>query len=668
MFKTIKKIWRYVKKYKKYLVFTILAMLIVQALNLVSPLIVKQILDKELLAIENNWYETTTETQITINDKYYTQDEISEQGIVIVIYRGKYYLINDLVDSKYIKGNKQLKNDIMTFKSQDGSTISYQVDLLTKSEVKMFYKPVIKPLIILIILLAARLFLSILFTYIQRINAAKININIVRDARVDAVTALQKMPMSYFEEEPAGKIANRIINDVGGMMGLFSTLMNLVLNASLAVIFAYIGMFYLNKTLALITFIIFPIVYVWLKFFVKRLNIIAEKVNEQASLITAQLNEIINGVSILQVFNYEEETIGNFNKLSKSYMNEQLKENKLHLTLGWNMIRLLGALITAFIVLYFGGGYLTIVGFTVTAGTIYAYNTYLTGIIEPVNILFREIGNLQHSLVRTERIFKIIDGEQEDDLMYNIDRYEGKITFDDVWFSYLEGKPVLKGISFEIPAQSMVGIVGHTGSGKSTLMNLLLRFYDLDPHKNDQGTIKIDDIDITTHPKRSYRNHIGIILQDPVLFTGTLADNIRFGSKITDEEVTEILISVGGKSLLEKLPNGIHYEISRGGSNLSIGEKQIISFARVIAHNPSILIMDEATANIDTETETIIKHALEKVKKNRTLIIIAHRLSTIKNADKIIVLEKGLKVEEGTHQELLKLDGVYANIYRAQVK
>lgn len=668
MFKTIKKIWRYVKKYKKYLVFTILAMLIVQALNLVSPLIVKQILDKELLAIENNWYETTTETQITINDKYYTQDEISEQGIVIVIYRGKYYLINDLVESKYIKGNKQLKNDIMTFKSQDGSTISYQVDLLTKSEVKMFYKPVIKPLTILIILLAARLFLSILFTYIQRINAAKININIVRDARVDAVTALQKMPMSYFEEEPAGKIANRIINDVGGMMGLFSTLMNLVLNASLAVIFAYIGMFYLNKTLALITFIIFPIVYVWLKFFVKRLNIIAEKVNEQASLITAQLNEIINGVSILQVFNYEEETIGNFNKLSKSYMNEQLKENKLHLTLGWNMIRLLGALITAFIVLYFGGGYLTIVGFTVTAGTIYAYNTYLTGIIEPVNILFREIGNLQHSLVRTERIFKIIDGEQEDDLMYNIDRYEGKITFDDVWFSYLEGKPVLKGISFEIPAQSMVGIVGHTGSGKSTLMNLLLRFYDLDPHKNDQGTIKIDDIDITTHPKRSYRNHIGIILQDPVLFTGTLADNIRFGSKITDEEVTEILISVGGKSLLEKLPNGIHYEISRGGSNLSIGEKQIISFARVIAHNPSILIMDEATANIDTETETIIKHALEKVKKNRTLIIIAHRLSTIKNADKIIVLEKGLKVEEGTHQELLKLDGVYANIYRAQVK
>ena len=668
MFKTIKKIWRYVKKYKKYLIFTILAMLIVQALNLVSPLIVKQILDKELLAIENNWYETTTETQITINDKYYTQDEISEQGIVIVIYRGKYYLINDLVESKYIKGNKQLKNDIMTFKSQDGSTISYQVDLLTKSEVKMFYKPVIKPLTILIILLAARLFLSILFTYIQRINAAKININIVRDARVDAVTALQKMPMSYFEEEPAGKIANRIINDVGGMMGLFSTLMNLVLNASLAVIFAYIGMFYLNKTLALITFIIFPIVYVWLKFFVKRLNIIAEKVNEQASLITAQLNEIINGVSILQVFNYEEETIGNFNKLSKSYMNEQLKENKLHLTLGWNMIRLLGALITAFIVLYFGGGYLTIVGFTVTAGTIYAYNTYLTGIIEPVNILFREIGNLQHSLVRTERIFKIIDGEQEDDLMYNIDRYEGKITFDDVWFSYLEGKPVLKGISFEIPAQSMVGIVGHTGSGKSTLMNLLLRFYDLDPHKNDQGTIKIDDIDITTHPKRSYRNHIGIILQDPVLFTGTLADNIRFGSKITDEEVTEILISVGGKSLLEKLPNGIHYEISRGGSNLSIGEKQIISFARVIAHNPSILIMDEATANIDTETETIIKHALEKVKKNRTLIIIAHRLSTIKNADKIIVLEKGLKVEEGTHQELLKLDGVYANIYRAQVK
>src|SRR5690554_4919700 len=305
-------------------------------------------------------------------------------------------------------------------------------------------------------------------------------------------------------------------------------------------------------------------------------------------------------------------------------MKEQLKEQKLHLTLGWNMIRLLGSLVTAIIVLYFGNGYLSVIGFTATAGTIYAYNTYLTAIVEPVGILFREIGNLEHSLVRTERVFKIIDGELEDDSFYETKRYKGHVEFDDVWFSYNKNNPVLKGVSFEIEPNSMVGIVGHTGSGKSTLMNLLLRFYDFKEY--DRGQILIDGIDINTESKRAYRKHIGIILQDPILFTGTL------------------------------------YE------NMSIGERQIVSFARVIAHNPSILLMDEATANIDTETEEIIQNALEKVKVNRTVIVIAHRLSTIKNANKIIVLDKGLKVEEGTHNELIKLNGVYANMYRSQIK
>src|SRR5690554_4726294 len=212
----------------------------------------------------------------------------------------------------------------------------------------------------------------------------------------------------------------------------------------------------------------------------------------------------------------------------------------------------------------------------------------------------------------------------------------------------------------------MVGIVGHTGSGKSTLMNLLLRFYDL--KESDNGSIEIDNQNITFHPKRTYRQHIGIILQEPILFAGTLLDNIKFGTNITDEEATDILKSVGGESLLNKLPNGIYEEINRAGSNMSIGERQIISFARVIAHNPRILIMDEATANIDTETEEIIQNALNKVKENRTVIVIAHRLSTIKAANKIIVLESGLKVEEGTHNDLIDLNGVYANMYRSQIK
>jgi len=670
MFKTMKKVWRYIRKYKKLLVISITTMIIVQILNLASPLIVKSIMDDYLIGIENVWYETLEETDVYYNNKYYTQDIESTNGAMVVIQRANYYFVDEIISMDYIRGNKEVitNNDIIeiTFTNQQNNQITVEAVKLSNDEVKLFYTPFINPLQVLVILLAVRLLLQIIFSYIQRITTAHINVNIVRDARIDAVTSLQRMPISYFEEEPAGKIANRIINDVGGMMGLFSTLMNLVLNASMAIVFAYIGMFYLDKNLALWTFIIFPLVYLWVKYFVKSLNLIAVKVNEQRSLITAEINEIINGISILQVFNYEEETITKFNKLSKSYMKEQLKENRLHLGIGWNMIRLIGSLVTAVIVLYFGNGYLTIIGFTATAGTIYAYNTYLTAIIEPVGILFREIGNLEHSLVRTERIFKIIDGEQESDEFFETPLIEGNIKFNDVWFSYKENHPVLKGISFEIKPNTMVGIVGHTGSGKSTLMNLLLRFYDL--KETDSGSIEIDNKDITINPKRTYRQHIGIILQEPILFAGTLLDNVKFGTNITDEEAIEILISVGGEQLLNKLPNGIYEEINRQGSNMSIGERQIISFARVIAHNPRILIMDEATANIDTETEEIIQKALNKVKENRTVIVIAHRLSTIKNANKIIVLDNGLKVEEGNHTNLINLNGIYANMYRSQIK
>lgn len=663
--KTMKKVWRYISKYKKLLTITLISMIIIQALGLASPLIVKSILDNYLVGIEKPWYEVQEMSPDTVeyDSRYFTQDEVTDHVVSVVIYQGGYYF----VDSELETGNRTIENDKLIIVTNDGEEYTFETEKLSSEEVLGFYQPFIEPLKILIALLFVRFLAQVLFTYIQRTTTAMINVNIVRDARKDAIKSLQKMPMSYFEMEPAGKVANRIISDVGGMMGLFSTIMNLLVNASLAVIFAYIGMFYLNAKLALLTFIIFPVVYFWLRFFIRKLTKIAEKVNEQNSMITAQLNEIINGISILQIFNFKKQTKENFNQISSEFMKEKMKESRLHLTIGWNMIRLIGALVTATIVLYFGNGYLTISGFVVTAGLIYAYNDYLSRLIEPVGVLFREIGNFQHSIVRTERIFKIIDGEQEDDSFTAIPKYEGKIDFKNIWFSYNEDNPVIKGVSFSVKPGEMVGLVGHTGSGKSSMMNLLLRFYDI--KDTDMGQILVDDLDITTYPKRTYRQHIGIILQDPVLFKGTLAENIRFGKTgVSDEKLVSILVSIGGEKLLDKLEKGIQTDVSRGGSNFSVGEKQIISFARAVVHNPSILIMDEATANIDTETELMIQKALETVAKNRTMIVIAHRLSTIKNADKIIVLENGLKVEEGKHKDLLEKNGVYANIYRSQVR
>ncbi|MFH5882402.1 ABC transporter ATP-binding protein [Liberiplasma polymorphum] len=661
--KTMRKVWRYIANYKKLLTITLLAMLIVQALGFVAPLIIKTILDDYIVGIERPWYEVDeANKQVEYSGRFFSQDYPTDHAISIVIYQGGYYLVDEVV----IAGNKSIEGNVLTITAIDQTEQIYNATPLSTEEVRTFYQPFVQPLTILLILLALRFFLQIVFMYIQRITTAMINVNIVRDARRDAVSALQRMPMTYFESEPSGKIANRVINDVGGMMNLFSTIMNLLVNATLAVIFAYIGMFYLDSTLALITFIVFPIVYLWLRFFIKKLNKIAVKVNELASLITAQLNEIINGISILQIFNFNEQTEKKFEEVSQEFMQERIKENLLHLSIGWNLIRLLGALVTAVIVLYFGQGYLNVVGFVVTAGIIYAYNDYLTRLIEPVGVLFKEIGNLEHAMVRTERIFKIIDGDQEDGTFEIIPRFKGEVRFDNIWFSYHEGSPVLKGIDLEINQGQLIGLVGHTGSGKSSLMSLLLRFYDMKAY--DMGTIYVDGININTIPKRSFRHHVGIILQDPAMFKGTVAENIRFGLDISDDEIVKVLIEIGGKRLLEKLEQGIHTHITRGGGNLSVGEKQIISFARAVVHNPAILVMDEATANIDTETESMLQQALEKVKRNRTTIVIAHRLSTIKNADKIVVLENGLKVEEGNHHQLIALNKVYANIYRSQVK
>ncbi len=664
-----KRLFKILKGNYRYLVFSLILILLIQSLNFIQPLLVKGILDDCILGIEYEWVEVDAQDQYTVlyNNKLYKQkrylneNETFTDEASIVLFKGGFYF----ADSRISDGLKDIDGNTLTVKNSD-NVYTYHVEKLSKSEIMSFYKPIYKTLIKFIILLFLEIILAILFSYFQQMSTNRVINYLARDGRTLAMQAVERLPISVFESEPAGKMASRITTDVDGLIILYRQIINLFTNALLSFTFAYVGMFLLDYKLALLSFVIYPLVFIWIKFFLKKLKVVAERFNETRSMLTAKINEIINGIHILQIFNFKKQTIEEFDNLNEKYRRDQLSDVKLSITAGWNLINVLKGLITTLIVAYFGFQYVSIAGVTITAGLIYAYNEYLLKLVSPIQIVFSQISEFQHSHVRMDRIHKLIEGEKEDDSKEIIPRYKGDIKFDNIWFSYVKNDYVLKGVSFDIKQGQMVGLVGHTGSGKSSLMNLLLRFYDL----NDplSGSIYVDGIDIKTYSKRTYREHIGIVLQEPVMFKGTIASNIRFGKDdVSDEEIERIFKSIGGEKILNKFEKGINQEISRSGNNLSSGEKQMISLARAIVHDPAILIMDEATSHIDIETEEMVKQALKVVCMNRTVIVIAHRLSTIFNADNIIVLDHGLKVEEGTHNELVKKNGVYANIYRAQV-
>lgn len=662
-----KRLFHFLKGRFRFLIVSLIMIFVIQCLNFVSPLIVKTLLDDYIMGIEYDWVEVLEEDKYTVNylnrifkqTRYIDEDDQVIKDVSIFLYEAKVYF----VDEKIEVGQKEIvDNKLVITNSQ--SSYSYDILLLSSNEIYKFYNPMLYSIIIIIVILFIKSVVTIICNFVQQMCTNRCINRIVMEERINGMKAVERLPIAEFEKEPAGKLASRITSDVDGILIMYRQIINLFFNAILAFIFAYIGMFYLDVKLALLTLVFYPLIFIWIKLFLKSLKKVSERVNESRSLLTSKINEIINGINILQIFNFKNRTINEFNEINEEYRSQQLKGSKLSLVGGWNLLNVLRGLITTFIVAYFGWQYTSVGSIVVTAGLVYAYNEYILKLVDPINIIFTQISAFQDSHVQVRRYHKLIEAPLETYDKNHIERYKGKIKFDNIWFSYVDDNYVLKGVSFDIEPGQMIGLVGHTGSGKSSLINLLLRFYDIN---NDlSGSIYVDDMDITSIEKRTYREHIGIVLQEPVLFKGTIASNIKFGKDISDEEVENILKMIGGQKIIDKFPLGIHQKITRSGLNMSAGEKQLISLARVLVHDPSILIMDEATSHIDLETEEMVKNALKVVSKNRTVIVIAHRLSTIFDADKIIVLDHGLKVEEGKHTELVKLNGVYANIYRAQ--
>ncbi|MFF2175824.1 ABC transporter ATP-binding protein [Lysinibacillus sp. NPDC058147] len=519
------------------------------------------------------------------------------------------------------------------------------------------FKPITWLLLVYLLLAIATAVLRY-FMYIYLQMGAN---RVVQKLRKDVFEHIQTLPIQYFDNLPAGKIVARVTNDTEAVRNLYVQVLSNFVTSLISIVGVYIALFILNWKMAFLALTMVPVVYLWMILYRKVASKYNDVIRTKIADINAMINESIQGMTIIQAFRREQQMTKEFDDMNNEHYAYERKLLFLDSATSFNLVNTLRLLMFTIFIFYFGTQSFTATE-VISAGTLYAFVDYLTRLFNPITNIVNQFSQLERSLVAGKRVFEVLDINGEPVSEKSLPRYKGNVVFEDVSFAYKDDEYVLKNLSFEAHQGETIALVGHTGSGKSSIMNLLFRFYD--PSK---GKITIDGIDITSVPRQTMREHMGIVLQDPYLFTGTIASNVSLNNpKISREKIETSLKAVGGERVLANLPNGYDEPVIEKGSTLSSGQRQLISFARALAFDPAILILDEATSNIDTETEEIIQHAMDVLKKGRTTFIIAHRLSTIKNADRILVLDRGKIVERGTHDELLTQGGIYEKMYQMQ--
>jgi ATP-binding cassette subfamily B protein/subfamily B ATP-binding cassette protein MsbA len=654
---TFRRMLSYARPYTFQLILTFLMIVVLTGLALVSPYLIKVAIDEHIQVENIKMYEYPAANEHTLSIKY-TKDNV-EDGID--------YFIRETDLSKEEKAQYEDKG-AYHLKEEDGRAYLYKSGDETKSpvyevpmaEYKAYRDKDFKAINKLSLYFLLTIILTFVLDYLQTMSITIASQKMIYSMRTEVYDHIISRSLSFFDRNAIGRLTTRLTNDIEAISEMYSDVMITLFKDIFMLAGIMIFMLSMDLKLSLLSFITLPFIFAISIFFRGKIRKMLALSRKKLSLINSKLSENISGMRLIHIFGKENKINREFDEANADYRNTMLRRVKIFSIYRPSIDIIRNVAIASLI--YFGAK--EVLNETMYFGMLYLFIDYLKKFFMPIMDLTEKYNITQSAMVSAERVFAILDDDSEIKNPENpvpFDDIQGEIEFRNVSFSYIEGEPVLKNISFKIKKGESVALVGPTGSGKTSIISLLTRFYEI-----DEGEILIDGININDVRKEDLRKNIGVVLQDVFLFSGTIRDNIKLNKDISDEEIIKISKYVNADSFIQKLPGKYDEPVMERASTLSSGQRQLLSFARTLVYEPKILVLDEATANIDTETELLIQDAVKKLIKGRTSIAIAHRLSTIQHVDKILVIKNGTIREEGTHQELLDKKGLYYDLYKLQ--